>query len=106
MSHSNSKSARRVPAAKRHHLDRRAYQLAKEGDGANDELLTTAQVAQWLSVSFQWLEIGRLRGYGPRFRRLGPRLIRYSRGDIRRWLDERAHARTADYPRAEAGSAP
>jgi Clp amino terminal domain, pathogenicity island component len=81
---------------KRLHLDRRAPTLAAvEGD--DDELLTTQQEADWLGVSPQWLEIGRVRGYGPPFERLGPKIIRYSRGKTRRWLNERTHLRTDEY---------
>jgi hypothetical protein len=96
----------RPPAPNRHHLDRRARQLlAAEppGIGHNDPplsdeaLLTTTQVAAWLGVSIQWLEIGRVRGYGPRFVRLSPRCIKYRVGDVREYLRERAHASTAEY---------
>lgn len=82
-----------------HHLDRRAVQLATSTDAAGpaDDLLTTAAVAAWLGVSLQFLEIGRNRGYGPKFVRLTPRMIRYRRGDVVAWLRERAHHSTAEY---------
>lgn len=94
-------------APMRHHIDRRAHLLlpdrraVDEPRGSDDELLSTRQVADWLSVSLQWLEIGRLRRYGPEFVRVGPRIIRYRRGAVINWLMQRAHASTSEY-RVEA----
>jgi predicted DNA-binding transcriptional regulator AlpA len=86
-----------VPTPSTHHLDRRATALIAEGTGNLDDLLTTEQVAQWLQCSTQWLEIGRHEGYGPPWRRLGPRMIRYHRGDVIEWLRSRAHSSIAEY---------
>src|SRR5690349_16070476 len=62
------------------HLDRRAAKLADEdADADDDELLSTREVAHWFCTSTQWLEIGRTRGYGPRFVRIGVRSIKYRR---------------------------
>lgn len=81
----------------RHHLDRRALQLLALANPAapptttkDDDLLSTKQVAAWLGVSEQWLELGRKKNYGPHYVRLGPRCIRYRRGDVIRWLKGRA----------------
>ena len=82
---------------KKHLLDRRADAIAAQGTGHDDDLLATKEVADWLSISVQWLEIGRLRGYGPRYVRIGPRHIRYRRSDVIAWLSERTHASTAEY---------
>jgi len=89
----------RLPKARRHHLDRRAEAIAADpiADGPPDQLLSTKEVAAWLGVSIQFLEIGRHRGYGPRFTRLGPRMIRYRRADVLHWLGTRTHASTAEY---------
>lgn len=81
---------------KRFHLDRRAARIAAE-PGDPDELLSTIETAEWLSVSVQWLEISRHRGDGPPFLRIGTRCIRYRRDQVRAWLDSRAHACTAEY---------
>lgn len=81
---------------KRHHLDKRAAEIASS-PGSDDELLTTVQIAAWLGVSTQWLEIGRSKGYGPPFERLSPKCIRYRRGKARKWLDGRTHSSTAEY---------
>ncbi len=82
----------------KHHLDRRAAEIAEKGrQGDPDELLTTKEMAAWLGVSTQWLEIGRAKGYGPPFVRVGPRHIRYGRGTGIRWLMDRTHRCTAEY---------
>jgi predicted DNA-binding transcriptional regulator AlpA len=81
-----------------HHIDKRApVILAASTADSDDELLTSRQLAQWLGVSQTWVEIGRVRGYGPPFERLGPHLIRYRRAKVKAWLDERSHRSTAEY---------
>jgi hypothetical protein len=56
-------------------------------------LLNTAELASWLGVS----EIGRSRGYGPAFVRLSPTAVRYRASDVRAWLTDRTHRRTAEF---------
>ena len=77
-----------------HHLDRRAETLAAYGAAAGslDDLLTTDQLGKWLAVSHQWLEIGRSRGYGPPFVKMGPRnaRVRYRRSAVVAWLEARS----------------
>jgi predicted DNA-binding transcriptional regulator AlpA len=87
-------------APQRHHIDRRADAIAAGFTGADDQLIDTKQLANWLGVSTQFLEIGRSRGYGPKFCRLSPRRCRYRVGDVRTWLAERTHAATAEYSRS------
>jgi predicted DNA-binding transcriptional regulator AlpA len=71
-------------------LDRRAQQIASIAIGADpDLLLDTRQTAEWLTVSVVWLEIGRSKGYGPPFRKLGTRSVRYRVGDVIAWLETR-----------------
>ena len=84
-------------APRKHHLDRRASMLAEIGHGQPDDLLSTRAVADWLGVSVQFLEIGRHRGYGPRFIRIGPARIRYRRADVLAWLGDRTFASTSQY---------
>ena len=78
----------------RHHLDRRAGQLLAtikvKRLPAADDLLSTRQVAELLGVSEQWIEVGRVKDYGPPFIRLAPRLIRYPRAGLVKWLKQRA----------------
>jgi predicted DNA-binding transcriptional regulator AlpA len=83
------------------HIDKRAPRLLDDpiSEGPDDELLTTEQVANWLGVSVQFLEIQRGRNTGPRFVRISPRIVKYTRGDVRAWLKKRAHASTKEYSR-------
>lgn len=85
----------RGPARGMHHIDRRADQViaAAPATTSDDDLLKTTDVSRWLGVSIAWLEIGRSKGFGPPFTRLGERCIRYQRGDVKAWLAERASAR-------------
>jgi predicted DNA-binding transcriptional regulator AlpA len=82
---------------KSHHIDRRADQIVAGAVGAGDDLLDTRQVADWLGVSIQWVEIGRSKNYGPPFKRLTARTVRYLRADVLKWLKARTHASTAEY---------
>jgi hypothetical protein len=82
---------RRAP---KHHLDKRADLIVAQGmiDGDDDLLLTTPQTALWLGVSIQFLEIGRSQNYGPPFVTIAPRVIRYRKDEVNRWLRERSAA--------------
>jgi len=116
MSPSKGKARQKKPTiklvqklARKHHIDKRAAKLVTENtssaaklvnentNSADDDLLTTTQVAVWLCVSIPWLEIGRGKGYGPPFVRLTKRCVRYKRGEVRAWLQERAHHCTSEY---------
>jgi hypothetical protein len=83
------------PLEKAHHIDRRAGRLIEPGD--DDELLTTVRVADWLGTSCQWLELGRSTNYGPKFKRISERIIRYRRGDVNVWLKSRTRSCVAEY---------
>jgi predicted DNA-binding transcriptional regulator AlpA len=88
--------ALKKPLPKSHHIDRRADRVDVAG-GNDDDLLTTGQISEWFGLSHQWFELGRVRGYGPKFVRTGPSTIRYRRGDARQWLKQRTHQSTAEY---------
>ena len=79
-----------------HKLDNRVHIIGM-GAGSDDDLLNTKEVALWFGVSEEWLEIGRSLGYGPPFRRLAPRIIRYQRGECREYLEQRRHESVAEY---------
>ena len=87
------------PAPKRFHLDRRADAIADKGAGADDDLLSTNDLAEWFNLSHQWFEIGRHKGYGPKFVKLGPKRVRYRRADVLEWLRARTHQSTSEYGR-------
>jgi predicted DNA-binding transcriptional regulator AlpA len=89
---------------KTHLIDKRTQQILDAAEGGDDEdLLTVAALAAWLGVSTEWLEIGRSKGYGPPFIRVGPNSIRYRRDDVRAWLAERRHLRTSEYESTSKG---
>ena len=96
--------AAKTYTTKHRRLDRRAAKLAGEDVGADDDLLSTREVADWLGVSTQWVEIGRSKNYGPEFVRVGPRVICYRRGDVLKWLRARAFASTAEYSREDTAA--
>ena len=83
----------------RHHLDRRAHTLTGEDADEDDDLLSTRELCDWLTVSYQWVTMGRSEGYGPPFIQLTPAKVVYRRGDVRAWLRERTYSSTAEYPR-------
>jgi predicted DNA-binding transcriptional regulator AlpA len=73
------------------HLDRRAGRILTEhvSEGPDDQMLTTAEVADWLGVSEQWLILLRGKSEGPRYSRLSPKIVKYRREAIRKWLRAR-----------------
>jgi hypothetical protein len=82
----------------KHNLDVRADSIAAEAPSRHgDDLLSTADTANWLGVSQQFLTIGRVRGYGPKFVRFGPRRVMYKYSDVLAWLAERTHQSRAEY---------
>jgi hypothetical protein len=54
--------------------------------------MTTRETAQWLNVSTQFLEIGRIQNYGPPATVLAPKVIRYRKNTTLKWLIERERA--------------
>jgi predicted DNA-binding transcriptional regulator AlpA len=82
----------------KHNLGVRADSIAGEQPNRHgDDLLDTSATANWLGVSLQFLTIGRVRGYGPKFVRFGPRRVMYKYSDVLAWLAERTHQSTAEY---------
>jgi predicted DNA-binding transcriptional regulator AlpA len=79
-------------------IDRRAHRLVKL-DFHDEESLSTKEVAAWLGVSVQFLEIarGKGEGHGPKFKVLSPKVVRYRVGDVKAWLESRTHASTQEY---------
>jgi hypothetical protein len=89
------------PSPRRFLIDKRAARLAAASDDDDDRPLTTAEAADWLGVSTQFLEIARHRGDGPRYMRLGPRCIRYTIPWLREWCEQRAFTHTKQYTSAK-----
>jgi hypothetical protein len=87
-------------APKAHHLDRRASAIAAAGAAGNDDdLLTTPEVADWFGVSEEWLEQARRGGYGPAFIKMSERVVRYTRGECRKFLKTRSFQSVAEAAR-------
>lgn len=107
-----TKRALRESVTPRHHLDRRAASILKQPSAAgilpsdaDDVLMSTKQLAEYLGVSTQFLEIARGKNRGPRFVRVADRVIRYRMDDVRRWLAQRAFSCTSEYERSAGGGA-
>ncbi len=80
-------------APKSHHIDRRAAAVVDLLTARDpDQMLTTVETAELLGCSVSFLEIGRIRGYGPPAQKITPRMVRYRRGDVLAWVRERAEA--------------
>ncbi len=52
-------------------------------------LLDDKELSLLLRVSIGTLRYWRTRGCGPRYRRVGPQLVRYLPSDVQKWLDRR-----------------
>lgn len=61
----------------------------------NDQLLTTAEAAKWLSVTVSYLEKMRVIGGGPEFVKLG-RSVRYEPTALATWVDSARRRSTSD----------
>ena len=94
----------------KHHIDRKARELLDRliDDLEDDTLMTTRETANWLNVSTQFLEVGRIQGYGPPATVMAPKVIRYRKNTTLKWLIERERAyvgRTIKARRAKLGGA-
>jgi hypothetical protein len=81
------------------HIDKRADRVLDliHHDADPNQLLTTKEESRLLNASTQWLEGGRLRGYGPPFLKLSDKMVRYRLGDTVEWLKTRTRQSTAEY---------
>jgi hypothetical protein len=86
----HNKHERRKPET--FHFDRRASRILDTIKGPDDEDLTGREVVAILDVSFQWLQIGRTIGYGPTGKNISPHCVMYPRGNVRKFLRQRAKA--------------
>jgi predicted DNA-binding transcriptional regulator AlpA len=69
--------------------------------GAGD-LLRPVDAAAVLCVAVQTLARWRCEGQGPRFVKIGPRLVAYRREDVERWLSAREAGSTVEARRPAA----
>lgn len=66
------------------------------------KLLTTQEAAEHLTVRPNTLEIWRLKGAGPVFRKIG-RSVRYLESDVLAWLDAQARVSTSQIAASKKG---
>ncbi|MAZ17622.1 MAG: excisionase [Ahrensia sp.] len=64
-----------------------------------DRLISTREAAEVLGVSSSYLAKSRLTGEGPRFIKIGARVL-YRPSDLDAWLSERSRSSTAEYDAA------
>jgi hypothetical protein len=62
---------------------------------SHDVLLTTKQAAALLGLTARFLESRRVRGGGPRFVAISPRMVRYRIEDLQTWVAEHLAPKTA-----------
>ncbi len=67
------------------------------------EYLDTRCAAAYLSCSKSFLDQSRVRGDGPKFRKLG-HSVRYKRDDLDAWMDENGCQSTSEYMAQEGHS--
>lgn len=60
-------------------------------DSGRDALITEQAAATILSIQTSTLQNWRWQGVGPRFYKVGGRLVRYRRADLEAWLSNCAH---------------
>jgi excisionase family DNA binding protein len=65
------------------------------------ESLTSRELARYLGVSEASVRGWRSDGKGPRFYKAGPRLVRYRRCDVDRWIEARLNGEQADAEKSQ-----
>jgi predicted DNA-binding transcriptional regulator AlpA len=70
-------------------IDKRIAQIVAAAADNTKEVMTTAEVAQFLGVSEVWVIKKRATNDGPPFEMISPKCIRYSRTKLLKWLGER-----------------
>lgn len=65
------------------------------------KLLNNAQTAALIGVRPNTLEIWRIQGKGPAYRKVG-RLVRYVEAEVLSWLDDQMRQNTSQSPRQQA----
>ena len=64
-------------------------------DGVPEGLFDQVPIAQMLEVEIKTLESWRVKGFGPKYMKVG-RLVRYRLSDVRAWLDSRTVSSTSE----------
>ncbi|MGG7307543.1 helix-turn-helix transcriptional regulator [Curtobacterium sp. AB451] len=61
-----------------------------------ERLLTSQEVAEWVGMTPSALSQLRYRGSGPKFRKLGPKTVRYAASDVQAWIDAAGQTQTGE----------
>jgi hypothetical protein len=77
----------------RHHLDRRAAQILAALKAIDRDQWTTRQVSELFAISEEWLQVARIKGFGPPCTKVRPRLVLYPRNGLIKWLKQRMAVR-------------
>lgn len=64
--------------------------------GRPERLLTAREVATWVGMTPSALSQLRFKGRGPKFRKLGPKTVRYVQSDVQAWIDEAERTPSAE----------
>ena len=64
----------------------------------SERLLTTGEAAARLSIGKHTLEVWRMKGQGPVYRKLGGRLVRYAEADLAAFLVNAERGKPAGAP--------
>lgn len=98
MSEQKDRSRKRAPKIVRLHSP--DAQAAAGDTGAPTDglrLMTEVETADYLGLTTRTLQAWRVKGGGPPFLRVSPRVIRYRRVEIDAWLEARRARSTSDY---------
>ena len=89
------KNKRKGPRPGSMRIDARADHLLdlQVSDGPDSEWLAPPEVAKWLRYSEIWLKLSRIKGTGPAYKKINSRVIRYKRGEVKKWLRMRTQNR-------------
>ena len=67
-----------------------------QDDATDTRLIREDEAADLLEVSKRTLQKWRVEGQGPLYVQLSARAIRYRRGDLESWINERVRSSTSD----------
>lgn len=58
----------------------------------SDDIMTSQQVAELLSLTDHTVRVWRTQGEGPKWFKVGTKAIRYHRADVEAWINEQRQA--------------
>lgn len=88
------------PSVAHQTIDAKATELAPSQAGrvnSDDDLLDPREAARELNCSKSYLDKLRCYGGGPPFLRIGRRMVRYQRGDAKKWAHSHRFNSTSEY---------